>query len=54
MDCVATIVERDAVMTRLNTVPGDLNGDGDVAFTDFLVLSNGFGDATKTLYTERL
>ena len=36
----------------LNTLPGDLNGNGDVAFGDFLVLSGNFGDPTKTLYTE--
>ena len=28
----------------LNTVPGDLDGDGDVDFSDFLVLSHNFGE----------
>lgn len=43
--CVATVEERDAVLTALNTVPGDLDGDGSVAFADFLLLSNNFGQA---------
>jgi hypothetical protein len=27
----------------LNTIPGDIDGDGEVAFSDFLVLSANFG-----------
>jgi hypothetical protein len=50
--CVTTIPDRDAVLAALNTLPGDLNGNGDIAFSDFLVLSANFGDATKTAYTE--
>ena len=41
--CVGTIEERDAVLTALNTLPGDLDGNGDVAFPDFLTLSANFG-----------
>ncbi len=41
--CVATIDERDIVLSTLNTLPGDLDGNGDVAFSDFLVLSANFG-----------
>lgn len=41
--CVATIEERDTVLATLNTLPGDLNGNGDVAFADFLTLSANFG-----------
>ena len=41
--CVGTIEERDAVLGALNTLPGDLDGNGDVAFADFLVLSANFG-----------
>ena len=41
--CVATIDERDTVLGLLNTLPGDLDGNGDVAFADFLVLSANFG-----------
>ena len=41
--CVKTISSRDVVLTALNTLPGDVDGDGDVAFNDFLVLSANFG-----------
>ncbi len=41
--CVGTIEERDAVLSALNTLAGDLDGDGNVAFPDFLVLSANFG-----------
>jgi len=41
--CVGTIEERDAVLTALNTLAGDLDGNGDVAFPDFLTLSANFG-----------
>ena len=49
--CVATIEERDTVLAALNTLPGDLNGNGDVAFADFLTLSANFG-ADGLNYTE--
>ena len=41
--CVSSIEERDIVLTKLNTLPGDLNGDGMVNFIDFLGLSANFG-----------
>ncbi len=41
--CVGTIEDRDVVLGELNTLPGDLDGDGEVAFADFLDLSNNFG-----------
>ena len=40
--CVGDIPERDTVLGVLNTLPGDLDGNGDVAFADFLVLSANF------------
>jgi len=43
--CVSTIEHRDSVLTALNTVAGDLDGNGEVAFADFLVLSSNFGNA---------
>ena len=52
LQCVATIEARDVVLGALNTLPGDLDGNGDVAFADFLVLSGNFGDPTKTAYTD--
>ena len=42
--CVSSIAARDAVLAALNTLPGDLDGNGDVAFADFLVLSRHFGE----------
>ena len=42
--CVANIPERDAVLAALNTLPGDLDGVGGVAFPDFLVLAENFGN----------
>lgn len=48
LSCVATIEDRDAVLGALNTVAGDLDGDGSVAFADFLVLSSNFGNAEGT------
>ena len=41
--CVADIEQRDMVLEELSTLPGDLDGNGDVSFTDFLVLSANFG-----------
>ena len=49
--CVGDIPERDIVLNALNTLPGDLNGNGDVAFADFLTLSANFG-ADGLGYTE--
>lgn len=44
--------DRDTVLAALGTVAGDLNGNGEVAFADFLVLSENFGDPTKNKYTD--
>ena len=41
--CVSTIEERDIVLASIPTLAGDLDGNGDVAFPDFLVLSANFG-----------
>ena len=45
--CVHTFaeasVQRDAVLAEIGSLPGDLDGDGEVAFADFLVLSGNFG-----------
>ena len=43
--CVSDVTERDAVLMSLGTLAGDLDGDGTVAFADFLVLSSNFGSA---------
>lgn len=43
LSCVPSVEERDAVLGALNTLPGDLDGNGQVAFHDFLVLSANFG-----------
>lgn len=43
LPCVSTIAERNAVLDALGTLPGDLDGDGAVAFADFLTLSGNFG-----------
>ncbi len=49
--CVSTIDDRDIVLEALNTLPGDLDGDGNVGFSDFLNLSSRFGQ-TVNGYTE--
>jgi len=46
--CVNTISSRDAVLEALNTLPGDLGGDGEVAFIDFLTMVNNFGKNLAT------
>jgi len=43
LPCVSTIDERDIVLASIPTLAGDLDGNGDVAFPDFLVLSANFG-----------
>lgn len=43
LSCVDNVGARDAVLEALNSLPGDLDGDGTVAFADFLVLSTNFG-----------
>lgn len=51
LSCVSTTDARDAVLEVLNALPGDLNGDGEVAFGDFLTLSANFGAETAS-YSE--
>ena len=51
LSCVATLDERDLVLGELNTIAGDLDGDGEVGFKDFLVLSTNFGQEVSS-YTE--
>ena len=43
LSCVSSIEGRDVVLDALNTLPGDLDGNGEVAFADFVVLSQNFG-----------
>lgn len=48
LECVVTVQQRDHVLIELNSLPGDLDGDGTVAFADFLSLSANFGtDLTR-------
>jgi len=49
--CVSDIQERDVVLDSIDSLPGDLDGDGMVAFSDFLILSNNFG-TDETSYSE--
>ena len=51
LSCVSDIAERDAVLGALNTLPGDIDGNGEVAFSDFLVLSANFGQDSP-LYSD--
>lgn len=48
--CVGTVEDRDIVLAELETLAGDLDGDGTVAFPDFLILSANFG-SDLTSYT---
>jgi len=41
--CVVDFEQRDVVLNVLNTLPGDLDGNGEVDFADFLVLSVNYG-----------
>jgi hypothetical protein len=43
LSCVADVEQRDIVLEELNTLPGDLDGNGDVSFADYLTLSNNIG-----------
>ena len=43
LSCISSIEARDVVLDALNTLPGDLDGNGVVAFADFLALSANFG-----------
>ena len=49
--CVSTIEERDAVLATLNVLPGDLDLNGEIGFSDYVVLSSSFGSASS-LYIE--
>lgn len=51
LDCVTTVEFRDAVLMSLSTLPGDLDGNGDVAFADFLILSANFSSDSPA-YTD--
>ena len=48
LDCLSTIGERDTVLGALDSIPGDLDGNGDVSFGDFLILSANFGKRPAT------
>lgn len=41
--CVSEIDQRDSVLRSIGSVAGDLDGDGAVDFSDFLMLSQNFG-----------
>ena len=41
--CSDTNVDIDEVLNELGLIKGDLDGDGEVGFPDFLTLSNGYG-----------
>lgn len=48
--CISTIEQRDAVVAELNTFLGDLDGNGDVSFQDFVTLADHYG-TDETRYT---
>lgn len=43
LSCVYNTELRDIVLAQLESLPGDLDGNGDVSFADYLTLSNNFG-----------
>lgn len=43
LSCVTTIAHRDAVLAIQNSLPGDLDFDGQVTFDDFKILAANFG-----------
>ena len=51
LSCVSDTDARDVVLGALNSLPGDLDGDGNVAFLDFLTLALNFGSDTP-VYSE--
>ncbi len=51
LTCVGDVGERDIVLDSIPTLAGDLDGNGEVAFADFLVLSANFGKDLP-LYTD--
>ena len=48
LDCASTIEQRDRVLSSINSVAGDLDGDRSVNFSDFLTLSRNFGTANTS------
>ncbi len=45
LDCsCSALASLDDILFELNLIKGDLDGDGNVAFSDFLILSEGFAD----------
>ena len=52
LDCVTTVPDLDEILAVLGTLPGDLDGNGEVGFDDFLTLSGNFADTDKTAYTD--
>ncbi len=49
--CACGAEIRDELIVALNLIEGDLDGDGEVAFADFLVLSSNFGEVVES-YSE--
>jgi hypothetical protein len=48
LDCVCASGSADALLAELGLIAGDLDGDGSVAFADFVVLSANFGQAVSS------
>ena len=48
LECICAFGIRDEVLDQLGLIPGDLDGDGSVAFGDFLALSANFGDEVES------
>jgi len=51
LPCISTVDQRDAILDALDPLPGDFNGDGDVDFEDFIVLSQNY-QSEKTAYID--
>jgi hypothetical protein len=43
LPCVVTTEQRDSVLRSIGSIVGDLDGNGEVEFSDFLTLSRNFG-----------
>ena len=52
-DCAENLTERDELLAQLGLLAGDLDGDGGVAFADFLKLADSFGEDGQTLHRWR-